>query len=90
MTTWIALHDGHTITVENSYTGERLYVDGVLQDEQLGMGVRSRLFGSIRRPGTETKRIKVSLGAPSFGVECRIFIDDALIFSGNNKNRKRA
>lgn len=44
MTTWIALHDGHTITVENSYTGERLYVDGVLQDEQLGMGVRCTEF----------------------------------------------
>jgi hypothetical protein len=83
MSTWTTLYEGYTISVENSWLGgERLFVNGVLQDEQLGLGFRSRLWGSIRSSGSETKRIKVSLGAPSFSVECRIFVDDVLIFSG--------
>lgn len=86
MSTWMVLFEGQTITVETSYNGERLYVNGELQDEQLGYAGRSRLFGSIRQSGAETKRIKVSLGSPSWGVECRIFVDDALIFSGDRKN----
>ncbi|WP_295773102.1 hypothetical protein [uncultured Mucilaginibacter sp.] len=83
MSTWTTVYKGHKITVENSWMGgERLWVNGTLQDEQLGWAFRSRLYGSIRVPGQETKRIKVSLGTPSFSVECRIFVDDELVFSG--------
>jgi len=83
MSVWTTLYDGHKITVENNWMGgERLWVNGVLQDEQMGLAFRSRLYGSIRVPGLETKRIKVSLGIPSFSVECRIFVDDELVFSG--------
>jgi hypothetical protein len=83
MSAWTTIHDGHKITVENNWMGgERLWVNGVLQDEQLGIALRSRLYGSIRIPGQETKRIKVSLGTPFLSVECRIFVDDELVFSG--------
>jgi hypothetical protein len=83
MSSWTTIFEGHTIVVENSwFSGERLLVDGILQDEQIGLAFRSRLWGSIKISNSETKRIKVSLGTPSLSVECRIFIDDVLIFSG--------
>ena len=83
MSSWATIYEGHTIVVENNWlSGERLLVNGILQDEQLGLGLRSRLWGSIKTANSETKRIKVSIGAPSFSVECRIFVDDVLIFSG--------
>jgi len=83
MSSWATIYEGHTIVVENSwFGGERLLVNGVLQDEQLGLGFRCRLWGSIKTPNTEAKRIKVSLGSTTFAVECRIFVDDVLIFSG--------
>jgi hypothetical protein len=83
MSTWSVTYEDNQIVVENSwFGGERLWVNGALQDEQLGLAFRSRLYGSIRKAGHETKRIKVSIGTPSFSVECRIFVDDVLIFSG--------
>ncbi|WP_198171391.1 hypothetical protein [Mucilaginibacter aquatilis] len=67
MSAWTTLYDGHKITVENSwFGGERLWVNGTLQDEQLGFALRSRLYGSLKAPGQETKRIKVSLGTQPF------------------------
>ena len=84
MSTWTTVYNEHKITVENNWMGgERLWVNGVLQDEQMGLAFRSRLYGSIRVSGLETKRIKVSLGTPSFSAECRIFVDDELVFSGS-------
>jgi hypothetical protein len=83
MSTWTTIYKGNRILVENSwFSGERLIVNGILQDEQLGFAFRSRLWGSVRSEGSEIERIKVSLGAPTFSVECRIFVDDSLIFSG--------
>jgi hypothetical protein len=83
MSTWTTLYEGNKIVVENSLMGgERLWVNGTLQDEQLGWAFRSRLWGSIRTPGAETKRVKVSLGTVTWSVECRIFVDDELVFSG--------
>jgi hypothetical protein len=83
MSTWTTVYEGNTILVENSwFSGERLFVNGSLQDEQLGLGFRSRLWGSIYSADSKIKRIKVTLGASFFSVECRIFIDDALIYSG--------
>lgn len=82
MSTWTTVYEGNKIVVENSWMCERLWVNGTLQDELLGMAFRSRLWGSIRTPGAEIKRIKVSLGTTTWSVECRIFVDDELIFSG--------
>jgi hypothetical protein len=83
MSTWTTVYKGNTILVENTwFSGERLFVNGILQDEQLGLAFRSRLWGSIRSADLEVERIKVSLGSMAFSVECRIFVDDTLIFSG--------
>ncbi|MEK3993413.1 hypothetical protein [Psychrobacillus sp. FSL K6-2365] len=40
--TFEVMYNGHHILVENKwFTGEKLYVDGKLQDENLGLGVRA-------------------------------------------------
>lgn len=67
---------GNTIVVENRIAGERLYVNGDLQDEQIGIAGRSRLWGQLQTGET----IKVSMGA-FFGMHCRIFINNKLVFS---------
>ena len=69
-------HAGNTITVENRFDGERLYVNGALQDELLGFASRARLWGSLHTGET----VKVSLGG-TFRAHCRIFIDNKLVLS---------
>ena len=79
MTTRIANYKGHEIRVENGWTsGERLFVDGVMQDEQLGFGFRSRLWGKIGDGDGLGETIKVSLGGWT-SIDCRIFVDDKLL-----------
>jgi hypothetical protein len=76
---WEIEYKGHKVKVENTwFSGERLYVDDELQDEEVGFGIRSRLFGKIKSGDGEGEIIKVSLGA-WFSVSCRIFIDDRLV-----------
>jgi len=76
MKKWEATYAGSVITVENSGGGERLYVNGELQDEQIGLATRSRLWGQL--PTGE--QVKVSLGG-NFTVHCRIFVDHKLVLS---------
>lgn len=72
------LYDGRLIRVENRwFSGEKLYVDGVLQDENLGVALRATLNGQLRN-GKEFKSIKVSIGG-FFKIHCNIFVDHALI-----------
>jgi hypothetical protein len=80
MKTWNIKYKGHAIRVENGVSGERLIVDGELQDEQTGFAVRSRLWGRIRSGDGGGEVVKVSLGG-WFGTDCRIFVDDKLIQS---------
>lgn len=83
MKIWNTQYKGHQITVQNGWlSGERLIVDGKLQDEQKGFGIRSRLFGKITDGDGAGEIIKVSLGG-WFGINCSIFIDDKLIQSGS-------
>ena len=77
MKKWEAKYEENVILVENYVNGERLYVNGDLQDEQMGIVERSRLWGQL--PTGET--VKVSLGGRKLKVECRIFIDNKLILS---------
>ena len=76
MKKWEANHAGSVIAVENSAGGERLYVNGELQDEQMGLASRARLWGQL--PTGET--VKVSIGG-NFWVHCRIFVDNKLVLS---------
>ena len=81
MKAWEIAYKDHTIRVENAwFSGERLLVDGELQDEQIGHGSRSRLYGVIRDGDGAGEQIKVSLGA-WFSVQCRIFVDHKLVGS---------
>jgi hypothetical protein len=74
-------YEGHHIQVVNSwFYGEKLYVDGKLQDENLGMAVRATLEGVLKGNDSLTKNIKVTLGG-IFTVNCKVFVDNALVFS---------
>ncbi|MEG2290723.1 MAG: hypothetical protein RSA29_14705 [Clostridium sp.] len=78
---WKLDYKGHKITVENTwFNGERLYVDDELQDEQVGLSSRSRLFGIIKFGDGSGESIKVSLGGV-WVINCRIFIDNKLVTS---------
>lgn len=77
MKKWEVNYCGTTITVENREGGERLYVNGELQDEQIGFFAgRSRLWGQLQTGET----IKVSIGS-TFKIHCRIFINNKLALS---------
>lgn len=83
------IYDGHRIRVENRWlTGEKLYVDEELQDENLGVTFRGTLNGKLRNNSNESKNIKVTIGG-SFTIHCKIFIDNVLIppnqITTNNK-----
>ncbi len=78
MKSWEVRYKGHQIRVENTLSHERLFVDGEFQDEQFGMGLRSRLFGKIRSADGAGEKVRVSLGG--WFVQCRIFADDHLIY----------
>ncbi|MBT2692742.1 hypothetical protein [Bacillus sp. ISL-55] len=72
---------GHQIIVENTwFNGEKLYVDGRLQDQNLGFAFdRATLNGVIKNNDGAHQSIKVSLGG-AITVECRIFVDNELIY----------
>ena len=80
MKAWEIAYKGHTIRVENRAFGERLLVDGELQDCQIGLGSRSRLYGVIGDGDGAGEQIKVSFGS-TFTVQCRIFVDHKLVGS---------
>lgn len=76
------MYNGHHIQVENSwFTGEKLFVDGQLQDENLGLGIRAILNGKLKS-NEDRKSIKVALGG-FLKINCRIFVDNNLIYPNN-------
>jgi len=78
---WITQYKGHEIRVENGwFSGERLYVDGQLQDEHKGFRFSSRLWGKVPSEEGAGETIKVTIGG-WFVMNCRIFVDDKLIHS---------
>ncbi|WP_077601482.1 hypothetical protein [Oceanobacillus sojae] len=73
--------EGHHIQVVNTWlNGEKLYVDGKLQDENLGLALRATLRGILKKNDQITKNIKVSIGG-IFTMKCKIFVDNVLVFS---------
>ncbi len=78
---WMVKYGEHTIRVVNTWTNEKLFVDGVLQDEQIGLHFTSRLFGKVKNKDGEFKDIKVSVGTCFLRMKCRIFVDDELIYT---------
>lgn len=77
MKKWEVTHGANKIEVENSISGEKLYVNGELQDEQIGMVAgRSRLWGQL----DSGEIIKVSLGG-DVKIHCSIFVNNKLVLS---------
>lgn len=74
-------YKGHHIQVINTwFSGEKLFVDGQLQDENLGIALRASLSGMIKEKDQTIKNIKVSLGG-FLTIGCKIFVDNVLVFS---------
>lgn len=78
---WKLKYGSHSIQIENRLAGSRLYVDGVLQDEQIGIHWSSRLFGKVKNEEGEAEDIKVSIGCSLLRTECRVFIGERLTYS---------
>lgn len=74
MKCWEENYKGNTIRVENRWDGEKLFINGQLQDEQIGCTTRARLWGKLQTGET----IKVSLGG-TWTIRCIIFVDHKVI-----------
>ncbi|WP_416150712.1 hypothetical protein ACM26V_07025 [Salipaludibacillus sp. HK11] len=73
-------YKGHHILVENRwFSGEKLYVNGRLQDENLGLSFRGTLTGVINPDNGKSMHIKVTMGG-NVRINCRIFVDNELIY----------
>lgn len=71
------MYKGQRIQVENRwFGGEKLYIDGKLQDENIGLGLRARLTGELKE---DRGKVKVNLGG-NFKIRCKIFVDNKLIY----------
>lgn len=81
--TFEVAYDGRQIVVENKwFEGEKLYVDGQLQDENLGLSLGAELNGKLK--GTDgIKRIKVAIGG-FFKIQCKVFVDHESVYSSNS------
>ena len=79
---WKVDYKGHDIVVQNSISKERLFVDGEFQHENFGIGFRSKLYGKIKTGQEEGMEVKVILGG-FWTVQCRIFINQTLVFHSN-------
>lgn len=79
--TWEIKHSSHRIRVESTWDQKKLWVDGVLQDDQPGCALSARLFGKLKNEDGNFEDIKVSLGLGICETKCRIFVGDTLIYS---------
>lgn len=83
-----AIYDGHRIRVENRwFAGEKLYVDGELQDENMGLALRATLTGNLSLDSHNSKNIKVAIGG-FFSIHCKIFVDHVLVPSQQIKTSR--
>lgn len=78
---WEVKYGAHRIRVESTLTSEKLFVDGVLQDELTGLHLSARLFGKVKNEDGQTEDIKVSVGFYCFNAKCRIFVGERLLYS---------
>ena len=75
--TFEVMYKDHHIRVENRwFSGEKLYINDQLQDENTGIGFRARLTGELQ---DDKGIVKVSIGG-NFQMSCRIFVDNKLIY----------
>ena len=75
MSIWKADFEGHEIKIENSWRGEKLYVNSRLQDEKINFSSSSDLTGHVMSKDGKRLPIKVHIGG-IFTIGCRLFVDD--------------
>lgn len=72
---WIAKYEETNIKITNDwFSGEKLYVNNELQDEQLSF-ITSNLTGNLINKHGEKLNIKTNISG-FFTVSCRLFIDN--------------
>ena len=77
---WEFNYKGHTIEIRTR-PHSRLMVDGAVQDETVGVGTRSRLWGRIKSGDGEGEQIRVSVGSHGlWSFRCAAWIDDVEVF----------
>ena len=73
---WIANYEENKIKITNNwFSGEKLYVNDELQDEQLNFITPSNITGNLTNKDGVKLMIKANLSG-FFTVSCRLFIDD--------------
>ena len=73
---WIANYEETQIKITNSwFSGEKLYVNNELQDEQLSFITPSNMTGNLVTKKGEKLNIKTNISG-FFSVSCRLFIDN--------------
>ena len=73
---WIAKYENTEIKITNSwFGGEKLFVNGELQDEQLNFVTPSRMTGNLTNSKGEKLNIKANVSG-FFTVSCRAFVDN--------------
>jgi hypothetical protein len=74
--TWVTKYEDSEIKVENNwFTGEKLFVNGELQDEQLNFITPSRMTGNLINRNGEKLDVKANISG-FFTVSCRLFVDN--------------
>lgn len=76
MKEWNVRYEGNEIRVENRWLGEKLFINGQLQDIGRGLTDRAKLIGKLE----DGRLVKVSLGG-SFGVHCTVFVENEMILN---------
>ena len=77
MSIWMAYYESREIRIENSWRGEKLFVNNKLQDERVSI-FSSNLTGHLISKEGKKLPIKVNIGG-IFTIGCRLFIDDEKI-----------
>ena len=73
---WIAKYEETEIKITNNwFSGEKLYVNNELQDEQLSFITPSNMTGNLFNKQGEKLNIKTNISG-LFSVSCRLFIDN--------------
>jgi hypothetical protein len=73
---WIVKYDDNEIKVVNSwFSGEKLFVNNELQDEQLNFITPSNMTGSLTDKNGVKLNIKTNISG-FFTASCRLFIDN--------------
>ena len=76
---WIANYENNQIKITNNwFTGEKLFINNELQDEQFNFITPSTMTGIITTQKGEKLPVKTNISG-LFTVSCRLFIDNKKI-----------